>query len=110
MHPAMPEQVVDPSADSYDGLASPRLPYESRCMCWWLGSWFMTLVRNRHQQLRSMEPGAFSVSLLSMHMDRYSTPLTFDWYTLRRRLHSPTGKTGLIIFWVFIISLNSEKL
>ena len=37
-------------------------------------------------------------------------PLTEDWYTLRRRLHSPTRNTGLMIFCVFIISLNSGKL
>ena len=44
------------------------------------------------------------------HMDMYSTPLTEDWYTLRRRLHSPAMNTGLMIFCVFIISRNSGKL
>jgi hypothetical protein len=53
---------------------------------------------------------AFSESLLSRHMDRYSTLLTQLWYTDRRRLHSPAGNAGLMIFCVFIISRKSEKL
>ena len=47
---------------------------------------------------------------LTHHMDMYSTPLTEDWYTLRRRLHSPAMNTGLMIFCVLIISRNSGKL
>ena len=35
---------------------------------------------------------------------------TEDWYTLRRRLHSPAVKTGLMIFCALIMSRNSGKL
>jgi len=36
--------------------------------------------------------------------------LTGDWYTLMRRLQSPAGKGGDMIFCARIISRNSSKL
>ena len=51
-----------------------------------------------------------SGSLLSTHTLRRSESRTRLWYTLRRKLQSPAGKLGDMIFCVLIISLNALKL
>ena len=56
------------------------------------------------------EAADLSASLDSRHMERKSVPETRLWYTDSRRATSPAGKSGLMIFCVFIISAKREKL
>ena len=60
--------------------------------------------------MHSLGIPVMQLTLLSKHRLRCSLPPTVDWYTLMRRLQSPAGKGGDMIFWTRIMSRNSPKL